>query len=766
MMARLASSPKQAEPDRLDPYWIWSLLSRPELYRQAAQPMDSKDIALSEANLIHLLVQTRKPDIPFLIGLGLVPVHMHATGADQTRPVCYVSGLVDIAGLRRVISAAFAPDSLIVRFELAAPRDRQRSGPDHSFATNQAPKAVPKDSIAWTAGQLHDFLKKQASARPSPNQPVKPAPKSLPLVCVIDDRPNAFSESLLGGQQALDWSSWHQGGEAETLKLLDESNAFAPAMSLIWSGANIVDFDGAWLGRRPKPSPDPAKGIGAQAGDSSMRAYQGQLVQWPPPATSHGSAVLDLVRGRALWSGHPPDGPAWISRKVTHRTRPQRVHFVQLPIPTVVDTAGGSLAASVLDGIHDALYQAEPNQDVIVNISFGTHSGGHDGTSMLEGAICELLDLYNGTPEAQGKKLHVVLPAGNSHLLRCHAMGTLCPHTTAGETGPKHTLLWKVQPDTPVDSFMEVWLPESAEIVISMYAPDGSPPSSITLTPTKGVVSSEYLNRQSKRIGAIISPQTPAQSLRGRMVLLAITPSGKPNAPLESQVVLDKDLGAFFGQGSSKAPAISPHGIWTITLAANGRERVPFHAWIQRADTAPLRGRSSRGYGGRQSQFLDTPEGGVDPRFTLNGIATFSHERLFVVGAMRHSDNCLSVYSAAGPNRGETSRCEGPNWVVRADESRNVPGLLVSGFHGGAWHRVSGTSMAAAVFTRHLYEHLSQGGTAASFQHLPHQYDKCHSANFDASCKELVPAGAPEHAHPLHRGIWHRLVPWKSDGSY
>lgn len=757
-----ASGPKLSA--RLDPYWIWPRPHRSggDGYSHGSgEPAESTN---PRPAWTHLLVQTARPAIPYLLSLGFMPVHVHATGANKTRATCYVSGLVDQARLGQFLKAARAEDSLIVRFEHAAPRDRGNAAQEVLKATQQTAAKWPSDgSLTQLAQDLKAYLQNEAPIVKEPGEQEKPTPKPAPLVCVIDDRSNAFSEGLLGGPQTLDWSMWHQGGEVETLNLLKKSQAFDEALELIWSDdkppklPRIARIRGALLGRRSKTTP---------VGDNGMESYKKQLIQWPPPATSHGSAVLDLIRGRALWAGHPPNGPEWICRKVFDRARPQRVHFVQLPIPTVVDTSGGSLAASVLDGLHDALDHAEPNQDVIVNISFGTHSGGHDGTSMLEGAICELLSLYDGTSEAQGKKLHVVLPAGNSHLLRCHAMGTLCPHPNPGQIGPKHTLLWKVQPDSPVDSFMEIWLDESAEVVVSMRAPDGST-SCAKLGPAQAEASlpASWMKKEEKLIAGIIHPLRPAQGLKGRMVLLAVTATAKQNAPWEVQM-FPGVLSALGLTGNKASPrALSPHGIWTITLATNGRARLPFHAWIQRGDTAPLRGRSSRGFGGRQSYFLDTPDGGVDPCYTLNGIASFKHDRLYVVGAMRHSDNCLASYSAAGPNRGETSRCEGPNWVVRADESRNVPGLLVSGFHGGAWYRVAGTSMAAAAFTRHLYEHICKYGSDASFQRRPHEDDQCHSASFDAACKELVPAGAPEHAHPLHRGIWQRLVPSNADGS-
>ena len=51
---------------------------------------------------------------------------------------------------------------------------------------------------------------------------------------------------------------------------------------------------------------------------------------------------------------------------------------------------------------------------VVVNLSYGTIAGPHDGTALLEAAIDQLI-ASRATP------LRVVLPAGNHYLARCHA---------------------------------------------------------------------------------------------------------------------------------------------------------------------------------------------------------------------------------------------------------------------------------------------------------------------------------------------------------
>lgn len=808
--AASAPAPSQDKPgQRQDSYGLWRIWAdylRPPIVDQGSGTSAANDWA-------QVLVQTCQPNIPALLRLGLLPVHMHATGAHGARPTSYVSCLIEASKVEGLLDRAGLPDSPILRCELVAPRTRRRLGVSSSPASPGSAAsagAAAQRALPSATDTLDDLIARVSQALTA-QPPVPPENRggdsrrskqgtrrcpAEPLVCVIDDRPNAHSVALAGNAGQRLGSIWHQGGEPETMRLLDAAKAeWGAAMHFGPVSPSGPQLDGAWLGRRKTPSAVAKGGAGDSVGEPSVQSYRRQVVQWPPPATSHGSAVLDLISGTTLWTGHRPGNPLALARRVTTRQPPRQVHFVQLPIPTVLDTAGGSLAAYVLDGIHDALHQAQEGQDVIVNVSFGTHSGGHDGTSMLEGAMRELLDLYDGTDAAQGKTLHIVLPAGNSHLWRCHAMGRLRGDATDARAR-MHQLQWKIQPDTQGESFMELWLPEDAELTLKLTAPDGST-SMLKVDPTKPGFELHETADGEKLYGAMMAPRLPTQGLHGRMVLIVVRGTTQPNAPIEPRFVdlsmsggpafeqltgfwprkLKSELGLRHAasvtlstsQGTSQPkggkPLPAPHGIWSLELSATGKTEVPFHAWIQRGDAAPLRGRSSRGFGGRQSYFLDSPDAGVDPRFTLNGIATFTHERLFVVGAMRRHDHCPSRYSAAGPGRGDLQRCEGPDIVVHADDSQALPGLLVAGFHGGARYRVSGTSMAAAVVTRHLYEHLAGCAKADSFRHWPYQDEACRTAGTDGVCQDRRSEEEPEHAHPLYRGLGRRAVPNKPDGS-
>lgn len=489
--------------------------------------------------------------------------------------------------------------------------------------------------------------------------------------------------------------------------------------------------------------PAPASRLGVQpAVDVTQymaRHYPRPLYRW-----SHGSAVLSLIAADRLWFRAARDRKGYMTARAT----PDAIAFVQLPDDTVIDTSGGSLAAHALDGVRHALVKALPDQHVIVNLSFGTHSGGHDGTSMWDCGLKELLDQYDGiSPASQRKRLHVVLPAGNSHGWRCHASKRLGPHETDLE------LRWKVQPDNPHESFLEVWLPPKGSYEISIRAPTGTVLYAESAAHAVGqprATRIEVPDEASVPSHALIWPDAVPQSLIGTMALVAVGPTARWSDTARRGNALTRNN---FRQEFQAAP----HGVWTVTVRwIGGVAGEAVHAWVQRGDSAPGRPvRAGRGYPGRQSYLIDRSKGreptlgDVDPASTLNGLATLEHPRLYVIGAMRRSDLGVSTYTAAGPNRIVPKRFEGPDWLVVGDESLDLPGLLTHTTFAGGRMRLSGTSLAAAAFTRLLYEHLLDPSKAL-LTPLPY----CGGPH-DRHWAE----GDPQLAPGYHRADARRLVP-------
>ena len=101
---------------------------------------------------------------------------------------------------------------------------------------------------------------------------------------------------------------------------------------------------------------------------------------------SHGTHVLDLAAGYGPGDAAPDAGPP-------------RIVCVALPRRTTGDTSGLSLGVYVLDALRYILDRADrlvPGASVVVNLSYGNIAGPHDGTSMLEQAMDELIALRRG----------------------------------------------------------------------------------------------------------------------------------------------------------------------------------------------------------------------------------------------------------------------------------------------------------------------------------------------------------------------------------
>ena len=124
---------------------------------------------------------------------------------------------------------------------------------------------------------------------------------------------------------------------------------------------------------------------------------------------------------------------------------------VQLPARTTANTSGGDLSPYAAD----ALWYIRDRADdigrslglhplpVVINFSYGAIGGPHDGTSDLE----LLMDaLIRERMAVHGVPLEIVLPAGNSHLLRCHAeiaLSRACrDQKTAMVAGPIRFIRW------------------------------------------------------------------------------------------------------------------------------------------------------------------------------------------------------------------------------------------------------------------------------------------------------------------------------------
>lgn len=389
----------------------------------------------------------------------------------------------------------------------------------------------------------------------------------------------------------------------------------------------------------------------------------------------HGTHVMDIACGHDPECADPKDPclPYIIA--------------VQLPKWVTEETSGAFLTPKVYAAISYVLSRADEIASeektgpipVVINLSYGTIAGPHDGTSQLELAIDQLVLSRNGL-------LRVVLPAGNHYLARCHAHVEL---PRASGATPPEILRWRVQPDNKACSFMEFWLPGQA-------AAESQPDIAIRITtPTKerspwirGNQNWEWRVSGETRFFAAYDKEVGGRS----RIFLAMAPTAEHRSP----------------------PRTVPSGTWLIELRNEG-EATTGDVWIQRGDTPfgyPLSGRQSRfddenyvrfDLAGRPKQDDDIGSP-IRRESTINAIATGT--QTIVVGAYRGSDRTVSEYSCGGGRSAAPGRqpIRSPDASAVADDTSVYRNLLAAGTRSGSVVAMNGTSVAAPQVTRSIWE--------------------------------------------------------------
>ena len=398
----------------------------------------------------------------------------------------------------------------------------------------------------------------------------------------------------------------------------------------------------------------------------------------------HGTHVMDLACGMD-------------PQTVTPQSRAPYLIGVQLPHWVTEETSGATLTPPVLDALNYILQRADEIAalentsplPIVVNLSYGTIAGPHDGSALLEAAIDQLI-------AARATPLRVVLPAGNHYLARCHARFDMPAAQPLNH--PIETLHWRVQPDDQSASFLEIWLPHTQgaqpvpQVEVRVTTPDG------TISPWIGPGTDwswpSVINVRFYMV--YVDPFPPGSRPH---ILLAMAPTA--------------DLSAV--------PLTAPSGTWQVEVKNNGRA-IRVDAWVQRGDTPPgyrLYGRQSRFDDPRYVRFdlAGRPEeNDIGPSHILrhgsiNALAT-GHDAV-VVGGFRRADYVASRYSGAGPIVYPPGIVppwrDGPDVTAVSDDSQALLGVLAAGTRTGSVCAMDGTSVAAPQITRLIAQLMSAG---------------------------------------------------------
>lgn len=399
---------------------------------------------------------------------------------------------------------------------------------------------------------------------------------------------------------------------------------------------------------------------------------------------NHGTHVLDIacgprtVLGRIAGRLDPADPPSWAGAE--DEAGRCRIVAVQLDWDTVRDTSGGSMTVDILNGLMYILSRCAADARVAVNLSWGTLAGPHNGTSILEAAMAQLIALRRGA-------LQIVLPASNGYQSRTHANGAIAP-------GERKTLNWHGHPGDKTQNFVEIWFGTGGHDVSIQLTPPGHP----ALPPLKCGTSGMWPTAGNKPACALIFPESVAIGDHGCCALIAVAPTFS----FEPQV------------------QTAPAGSWTITLTNDGPEQVIFDAYIERDDE--IIGVRT---GALQSRFEDewyetsgNPQSFVDARDnpslirrsgTFNSIATGAG--IVAVCGTRVNGSQWARYSPQDSDRGpECARRPGvlqyPKQSAPSDENAILLGLGAAGSRSGSVVRMVGTSDAAPQVTRAIFNSM------------------------------------------------------------
>ncbi|MCU0958297.1 MAG: hypothetical protein MUF55_13620 [Hydrogenophaga sp.] len=247
-------------------------------------------------------------------------------------------------------------------------------------------------------------------------------------------------------------------------------------------------------------------------------------------AVHHGTHVSSLAAGPQVYTrtiGTEDSPPDW---KPAHDDASRASLLVaQLDWASVADSSGGALSVSVMDALAWALSRCAADAQVTVNISWGALAGPHNGSSMLEAGMAQLI-------AASGRSCQLVIPAGNAYQARTHANALLTPLTkkAKGQGVPQHgcheaTLHWRLPPDDHSQSFLELWFedldprtPELRSLEIEL-----TPPGARAPLPRIRLGQSRLWPSAAAPQVAVLFPKTSALGHPGSCALIALAPTAR-----------------------------------------------------------------------------------------------------------------------------------------------------------------------------------------------------------------------------------------------
>lgn len=377
---------------------------------------------------------------------------------------------------------------------------------------------------------------------------------------------------------------------------------------------------------------------------------------------THGTSVMQLLAGNVA---QLPQSPC--QQAVTDQASTCDVMFVQLQNHMLNDTSSGSLCVHALDAIRYIVDRAETYKPVVmangyikwriirkavINLSYGTMTGPHDGTAMLDSAIDELVSLRGN--------LALVVAAGNSRSAKCHA-------TLNIPANAHRSFGWNLAPLNPLASHLEIWIgnAQKEHVKFCLTDPHGNSTGDIGLNEIH-----ELNDAVGNTVAWVIFLKNTALGNNGVVALVSALPTRAK-------------------AGLAGSP-IAPHGLWEVCAKNIGDQAIDINAWVERNDLASARVR-------RQQSFLSNiGVSSVSAEATICSPASATHA--VAAGAYVWASKHQSTYSGQGWGGGKTD----VDVSAAVDLSASIKGIGVSAALSGSNVRMSGTSAAAPLAARYV----------------------------------------------------------------
>jgi hypothetical protein len=243
-----------------------------------------------------------------------------------------------------------------------------------------------------------------------------------------------------------------------------------------------------------------------------------------PSEPAHGTHVMDIAAGNGRGTGVPGMAPQ------------ADIIFVEVSSSDIAwqgeEVIGSSFGDSVqlLEAL-TFIFDEAGTTPCAINVSLGTNGGPHDGTTLVEQGIDQLLK--------QKPNRAVCIAASNSYADGIHAAGTVPQNGT-------YDLGWNVASNDQTENEFELWYPGASKIAVEVLTPSGQ------------VVA----NVQPGASGTVLSNGQPALFIANRL--------NDPNNH-------DNTIGIYMTAGAVG-------GRWIVRLHGDAHLATPFHAWVERDD--------------------------------------------------------------------------------------------------------------------------------------------------------------------------------------